>query len=129
MERWKDDPPERAAPALDDKKSFIDGCIQLAASRRINEPVLAQGADWAPWGVQLAAHYDPGRASRFFTLAVARLPAPLNAERALLVRQKMRKFGSRARYAARIGRETRQEAVELCRDIRKVGGACIVLKN
>lgn len=129
VERWKDDPPERAAPPLDEKKNFADGCVQLASTRRINEPVLAASADWAPWGVQLSAHYDPGRASRSFTLSVARLPAPLNAERALLVRQKMRKFGPRPRYAARIGRETRKEAISLCNDIRRAGGACIVLKN
>lgn len=129
VERWKDDPPERAAPPLDEKRSFAEGCVQLASTRRINEPVLAQSADWAPWGVQLAANYDPGRASRSFTSSVARLPAPLNAERALLVRQKMRKFGPRPRYAARIGRETQKEALRLCSEIRNAGGACIVLKN
>ncbi len=129
VERWKEDPPELAAPALDEKKSFAEGCVQLAMSRRLREPVLAQSADWAPWGVQLSAHYDPGLASRFFTTAIARLPAPLNAERALLVRQRMKKFGSRPRYAARIGRETRKEAAALCRSIRAAGGACIVLRN
>ena len=46
-----------------------------------------------------------------------------------LVRQRMKKFGSRPRYAARIGRETQKEAAVLCRSIRAAGGACIVLRN
>ena len=129
IETWRDKPPKKAAPALEDDKPFLDACTQLAETRRINEPVLFESADWAPWGVQLAAHFRPAIASRAFTRAVERLPAPFNQERAILIRQKRSAFGRRPRYAARIGRETRKEADALCGQIRAFGGACVVLRN
>jgi soluble lytic murein transglycosylase-like protein len=129
VEAWKERPPERAAPPLDAAKPFRDGCIQLAKTRRLDEPVLLGSADWAPWGVQLAAHYRPAVASRLFLSAISRLPPPLNDERAILVRQKGGNFGYRPRYAARIGRPNRAEATALCRQIQSAGGACTVFRN
>ncbi|WP_143531795.1 transglycosylase SLT domain-containing protein [Xaviernesmea oryzae] len=129
VEIWKDKPPETAAPPLNASKPFMDGCVELASTRRLREPVLVGSADWAPWGVQLAAHYDPTVAGRLFTNTVSRLPEPLNSERALMVRQRGGNFGSRPRYAARIGRETRAEATQLCNEIKAAGGACTVFRN
>lgn len=129
VEAWRDSPPAVAAPALDDGSSFQDGCTSLADTRRMNEPVLAGSADWAPWGVQLAAHYRPIVVDRLFTHAITALPAPLNDERALIVRQRGGNFGNRPRYAARIGRETRQEATKLCAAIKASGVACTVFRN
>ncbi|WP_373426749.1 transglycosylase SLT domain-containing protein [Neorhizobium galegae] len=128
-ETWRDNPPKTAAQALALQKNFIDGCIQLAATRRLNETVLIASADWAPWGVQLSAHYNPNIASQLFANTIGRLPAPLNAERALVVRQKRGNFGYRPRYAARIGRATRAEATDLCNRIRAHAVPCTVFKN
>ena len=128
-ETWKDNPPETPAPPLDKAKPFLDSCIELAAKRQLREPVLFRSADWAPWGVQLAAHYNPNIAGRLFTNAIGRLPAPISAERALIVRQKGGNFGHRPRYAARIGRATRAEATKLCDRIKAAGGACTVFRN
>lgn len=129
VETWQDDPPKIAATSLDPVKPFLEACVQLAKSRRLREPILVQSADWAPWGVQLSANYNPGIASRLFVQAVARLPKPLNSQRALMVRQKPRSIGMRRKYAARIGRETRKEAIALCDAILKAGVACAVVKN
>lgn len=128
-ETWKAAPPETAAPPLDAKQAFVPACIALADTRQLNEPVLSGSADWAPWGVQLAGHYSPVVADRLFTRAILRLPSPLNAERALIVRQRGGNFGSRPRYAARIGRENRKDATRLCADIRSAGGTCTVFRN
>lgn len=129
VEMWRDKPPEVAAPTLDETLSFQEACVALATKRRMKEPVFAGSADWAPWGVQLAAHFQPAVVDQLFTRAISRLPAPLNAERALIVRQRGGNFGYSPRYAARIGRETRAEANRLCADIRAAGGYCTVLKN
>ena len=126
---WRDKPPEIVAPALDEASSFQDACVVLADKRRMKEPVFAGSADWAPWGVQLAAHFRPAVVDQLFTQAISRLPAPLNAERALIVRQRGGNFGYSPRYAARIGRETRAEANRLCAKIRAAGGYCTVLRN
>jgi soluble lytic murein transglycosylase-like protein len=128
VETWKDDPPVIAAPKLDPGKSFLDGCIALAQDRTLTEPILLESADWAPWGVQLAASFNAAVVGRSLNRAIARLPAPYNAERAIILRRRGA-FGRRPRYIARIGRETRAEANRLCAVIRNNGGACIVLKN
>ncbi|RWX81827.1 lytic transglycosylase domain-containing protein [Neorhizobium lilium] len=129
VETWKERAPEQAAPPLDASKPFKEGCVQLAMTRRLDEPVLLGSADWAPWGVQLAAHRRPAVASRLFLSVLTRLPPPLNAERAILVRQKGGNFGYRPRYAARIGRANRAEATDLCRQIQAAGSACTVFRN
>lgn len=129
VETWQDDPPKAVAAALDPGRPFVEACVRLAVSRRLLEPVLIQSADWAPWGVQLSAHFDPGIASRLFIQSVARLPKPLSSERALIVRQKPRSFGMRQKFAARIGRATRKDANDLCDTILKAGVACAVVKN
>ncbi|TCL73986.1 lytic transglycosylase domain-containing protein [Rhizobium sp. BK251] len=129
VETWRDNPPEIAAPELQEGKPFTDACIRLAETRQLNDPVLAGSADWAPWGVQLAAHYNPAVAGRLFSSSVAKLPSPLNAERALIVRQRGGNFGYRPRYAARIGKETRLDATKLCDEIRAAGVPCTVFKN
>lgn len=128
-ETWRDNPPKTAAQALAPQKNFYDGCVQLAATRRLNETVLIASADWAPWGVQLSAHYNPNIASQLFANTIGRLPAPLNSERALVVRQKRGNFGYRPRYAARIGRATRAEATDLCNRIRARAVPCTVFRN
>ncbi|MEB2846857.1 lytic transglycosylase domain-containing protein [Endobacterium cereale] len=129
IEMWRDKPPETAAPELDEKRPFLEACTVLADTRRMNEPVFAGSADWAPWGVQLAAHYRPAIVDQLFTRAILRLPEPLNVERALIVRQRGGNFGYRPRYAARIGRETREEADKLCAAIKAVSVPCTVFRN
>ncbi|WP_226951338.1 lytic transglycosylase domain-containing protein [Rhizobium terrae] len=129
VETWRDKPPQIVSPELDDALSFQDACLKLAETRQMEEPVLAGSADWAPWGVQLAAHYRLSVVDRLFTRAIAGLPAPLNAERALVVRQRGGNFGNRPRYAARIGRETREEAAKLCAAIQSSGVPCTVFRN
>jgi hypothetical protein len=129
VEEWKDDPPAAAAPALDKDKSFLDGCVTLASRRRLKQPPWQTEGVWTPWGVQIAAHFQPALARRLFTLAVSDLPPPLNKEQPLILRVRDRSFGFRPRYAARIGRQTRAEADQLCATIHQHGGACSVFKN
>ncbi|TLX00160.1 lytic transglycosylase domain-containing protein [Rhizobium sp. MHM7A] len=129
VEEWKDNPPEDAAVPLEKDKPFLDGCVALADSRRLKETPWRQEGVWAPWGVQLAANGDVAVARRMFRDAVQDLPAPLNAEQPLILRQRDRSFGFRPRYAARIARQTRIEANDVCNQIRKHGGTCLVFKN
>lgn len=129
VEMWRDQPPDIAAPELDESLNFPEACLVLADKRQMKEPVFAGSADWAPWGVQLAAHFQPAIVDSLFTRAISQLPSPLNAERALIVRQRGGNFGYSPRYAARIGRETREEANELCAEIRAAGVPCTVLRN
>ena len=129
VETWRDAPPAKAAQPLDPQRSFLSACIRLAVNRTLREPVLLASADWAPWGVQLAANYNPAIADRLMRQSMSRLPASLGSERAVIIRQARVKPGMRPKYQARIGRETRKEALVLCDAIRKAGVACAVVKN
>lgn len=129
VETWRDEPPARSALPLDPKAAFLPACIRLATRRILREPVLLESADWAPWAVQLAATFDPAITSRLMSRSIASLPASLRSERAVIIRQKRVKPGMRAKYQARIGRETRAEAQVLCDAIHKAGVACAVVKN
>jgi len=129
VETWRDDPPDKAAKPLDAKRSFLDGCVRLATRRILREPVLLESADWAPWGVQLAATFDPAVTSRLMNASLSRFPASLRGERAVIIRQKRVKPGMRPKYQARIGRENKKQADALCDAIRRAGVACGVVKN
>lgn len=129
VEEWRDTPPASLDLRLDKEKSFHDACSALADTRRMTEVVADEEGTWAPWGAQLSAHFQKSVAERMFRLTISRMPSPLNAEKPLIQRERNRAFGSRARYTARIGRQTRREAEAVCSIIRNKGGACIVFRN
>lgn len=129
VETWKEAPPPRPDFRLEGDRPFMEACVALANTRRLKEMVFEDEGTWAPWGVQLSAHFDKAVARRLFALAVAQLPAPLKDERPLIQRKRDRSFGSRARYTARIARQTRLEADKVCATIRAKGGACTVFRN
>ncbi|WP_246723640.1 lytic transglycosylase domain-containing protein [Rhizobium sp. ARZ01] len=129
-EEWKDSPPDKLNLALDKDRPFIEACIALAESRQMKEIIYStDDGTWAPWGVQLASHFSKPAAHRLFTMAVERLPPPLNTEKPFIHRERLPAFGLRPRFTARIGRQTREEADDLCNQIRKAGGACVVFRN
>ena len=128
-EDWRNNPPTAIDLRLDGQKSFEDACIALADTRRLKPLEFEAEGIWAPWGAQLAGHFQKPVAVRLFQSVVRSLPAPLNKEKPLIQKERNRAFGARPRYTARIGRETRQEAEAVCREVRKCGGACIVFKN
>lgn len=129
VEEWRDDPPDVAAPVLDKGKPFVDSCVALAQSRRLKPVALEQERPWAPWGAQLAEHFQLDAARSLFAANIRKLPSPLNTEKPLIVRQRNADFGRRIRYAARIGRQTREEADAVCSQVRQQGGSCLVFKN
>ncbi len=129
VEEWKDNPPTSLDLRLDKDKSFYDACTALADKRRLKEVEFEEEGTWAPWGAQLAAHFQKSVAQRLFLTTIKRMPSPLNAEKPLIQRERNKAFGTRLRYTARVGRETRAEADAVCAEIRKGGGACIVFKN
>ena len=81
------------------------------------------------WGVQLAAGFSRDKALAMYARAIKRLSAVIGDQDPSLLSSVMRNRGTRAFYQVRIGSDTRPAADDLCNRIRKVGGACFVLKN
>ena len=97
---------------------FLDGLTQRVVR------TLAQ-----PWGVQLAAGFSRDRALASYARAFKRYDSVLAGRDPGIQSTLMRSRGSRAFYQVRIGTATRNEANALCDQLRKVGGACLVMRN
>jgi hypothetical protein len=119
--------PERTANA---------GCRELMAllKRAPNsfvtelEQHVKLGAD-RPWGVQLAAGFNRDRALAMYSRAMTRLRAVIGDQDPSLLGSLFRSRGTRTFYQVRIGADTRPAADDLCKRIRRAGGACLVLRN
>jgi hypothetical protein len=129
VEEWKSDAPDQAAGPLAKDQPFVESCVALADRRKMVEPPWRTEGNWAPWGVQMVANANPDVARRLFFEAVSQLPAPLDQEQPLIMRQRDRSFGFRPRYVTRIPRQTRAEAKDVCKQIRKANQTCLVFKN
>ncbi len=81
------------------------------------------------WGVQLAAGFNRDRALAMYARAMKRLSAVIGDQDPSLLGSTFRSRGTRTFYQVRIGVDTRPAADELCGRIRRVGGACFVLRN
>jgi hypothetical protein len=82
-----------------------------------------------PWGVQLAAGFSRDKAMAMYARALRRYESVLKDRDPGLQSSVLRTRGRAVFYQVRIGTDTRQAANELCASLRKVGGACLVLRN
>ena len=99
-EEWRDSPPATVDLRLDEQKSFEDACIALADTRRLKALEFEADGVWAPWGAQLAGHFQEPVAIRLFLSTVLSLPTPLNKEKPLIQKERNRAFGTSPRYTA-----------------------------
>jgi hypothetical protein len=130
-ESWRqgaaDDPDQTAAPA--DCKTMI------ALLKRTPSPFMAQLERHvrlvaaAPWGIQLSAGFSRERALASYAAAAARYAGILEGHDPSILSTILRSRGARPLYQVRAGADTRAEAEHLCGQIRKVNGACLVLRN
>jgi hypothetical protein len=83
----------------------------------------------APWGVQLAAGFSRERALTTYARLMNRFRTVLAERDPSIVASLLRSRGTRTFYQVRLGAETRSAANDLCGQIRRAGGACMVLRN
>lgn len=79
-EDWRNNPPTAIDLRLDGQKSFEEACIALADTRHLMPLEFEAEGNWAPWGAQLAGHFQKPVAVRLFLSTVRSLPGPLNKE-------------------------------------------------
>jgi cell division septation protein DedD len=112
------------------------GCTQLMALlRRSPSPFLDQLTQRVaqtlaqPWGVQLAAGFSRNRALASYARALRRYESVLKGRDPGIQSTLLRTRGRAVFYQVRIGAQTRNEANALCDQLRKAGGACLVMRN
>jgi hypothetical protein len=120
-------PPKARTPSA-------PSCIGIILTyRRTGRPpegtAEVEEAPFAPWGVQLAGNFSKDRALASFARARQRYAGVLGEARPMVIGTRLRSRGTRAFYRVRVPAESRQAADTLCSSIRKVGGACVVLRS
>ncbi|MEM1344727.1 MAG: lytic transglycosylase domain-containing protein [Pseudomonadota bacterium] len=109
---------------LDPEKGFHQACSALPVMR--TRALAKSGRRSYPWGVQVAQGVTRSAALRAFKRVRSRYSAVLGGKSAGVYRSKRR---TGARYAARIGANSRKAAGQLCARLKRIGGACVVLRN
>jgi hypothetical protein len=83
----------------------------------------------SPWGVQLAAGFSRDHVLVEYARLAARYGDVLKDRDPSILSSTFRNRGTRTFYQVRIGANTRESANSLCTAIRRVHGACMVLRN
>ncbi len=122
---WFREPGREVEPhPLEKGVAFAEACANL--------PVIATrasgvAANRQPWGVQIAAGITYGAAMRAFHRARSQVASIVGGRDAIVVRSRL--VAGHAAYSARVGADSRGEAMTLCDRIRRTGGACVVRHN
>jgi hypothetical protein len=128
VEHWFSEPVKAIDFRLDASLPFAEACVRMANTQSV--PRLDRPAgEWQPWGVLLAEHFSQSVAIRKFERTQQRHAGVIGGEKLLLLQARNPSFGRRLRHRAMLGRDTREEAEELCTRLRSEGAACVVKKN
>ncbi|WP_457106076.1 transglycosylase SLT domain-containing protein [Methylobacterium sp. P5_C11] len=127
-------PESKPKDATDAKPAAPQTCLQVTAALRIPSrgDRFALGLNEgpaAPWGIQLAGNFSKALALQSFNRARSAYAGVIGEVRPMIIGTRLRNRGTRAFYRIRIPAQSRQAADDLCIRIRKVGGACIVLRT
>jgi hypothetical protein len=131
-EEWKLPGTDLPAALRTPKEDVAESCRKLAplVVRAVyeTEPLTASGA-WRPWGVQVSTSFSKARALSTFARLQRRFAAVLAEREPFVLPERNLSRGRRALYMVQIGSDSRDDAGELCSELRAHGGACIVQKN
>ncbi len=122
---WRD---RGILPPGDDKERKANDCRAVVTSIRTYTPRLIEGA-YAPFGVQLSGNFSKARAIASYQRMVGRYPALLEGKPTLILGSRLAGRGRRAFYRVRLPAETMKAARQLCTQLKRAGGTCVVLRN
>ena len=125
---WTAPETERPAAKPDDQPK---DCLGLVALLKLPGQGLgpAMATAHGPWGVQVAGNFSRARVMRSYARIQARFARLIGDKPPMVIGSRMRGRGTRVFYRVRVPMQTRQEADDLCGEIRSAGGSCIVLKT
>ena len=111
---------------LDKALSFALACQRLPVMK--TRSVLYEGAEWQPWGVQIAGNARQGAALKQFARMQTRYQRIIGDASPMLVFARAG-LGRKRIWSVRIGADSRRAANRLCARLRGAGGACVVRRN
>ncbi len=125
---WLEAPPAKVDYSLGEEGPFEPACIEMASTAPMPRLDVPPGK-WHPFGVLIAQDFSPSIARRIFERVQSSHPDVLGGEELMLLTGRNRSFGTRLRHLAMVGRDSREEAIELCRRLTAEGGICTVKRN
>ena len=81
------------------------------------------------WGIQLSAGFSRERVLAAYAVIATRHATLLTDKDTTIVSSVFRSRGTEAFYQVRVGTDTFESANDLCAEIRRARGACMVLRN
>jgi soluble lytic murein transglycosylase-like protein len=111
---------------LEPKKEFNQACRDLPVIMASTVPMSSVNV--RPWGIQVAGNFRRSAAIRHWQRVRDRFPKLLAGYDPVVSRVRT-PIGRRGIYAVRIGADDRKTANDICAELHKAGGACVVLKN
>ncbi len=116
------------APRISAEKTAMTDCATTVAAIRRSAPRIYDGV-YAPYGVQLAGNFSKARAIAAYERQAGRFPALLAGKPTLILGSRAPGRGRHAFYRVRLPAGTLKEASVFCRDLKRAGGNCVVLRN
>jgi hypothetical protein len=125
---WRDPSARLDIPGIGGKGPFAEDCQKLVLREMAPPSPKLHRAPQKPWGVVVAGNFSEARALKAFARAKMHHAALLGDELPMVTRKLDRSRGRRRLVRILIGRNTRQEAQELCARLRQQGGSCLVAR-
>lgn len=116
-------------PGLGGSGSFMENCAKLVLRELLPPSPAKQHSPIKPWGVVIAGGFSEAQTLASFERVKSRYATLLNDELPMVVRIRDLSRGRKLLVRVMIGRNSRQEAENLCAKLRAQNGACIVDKN
>lgn len=127
-EEWKVENASFEIPAIGKTGSFSEQCRGLVMRELSPQAVQVAQGPRKPWGVVLAGGFSESRALQAFRVIRNRYPQ-IKDEQPMVTRKVNRSMGRRKMVRVMVGRDTRAEALKLCKELTALGGACLVARN
>jgi hypothetical protein len=130
-EQWRDAPPKDHDFRLAPDKGFYAACSDMARKRRLTPMKRAKPAapPVKPWGVQLGFGTSQKAARAKIKSQTRNCRAQVGREKLDLIYVKNRVSGKMGYFFARIGRNTRDGAQDLCKSLKRQRCSCLVVQN
>lgn len=125
---WRDGRPKTLDLRLSSEKPFLAACLDMAKGRKYTKFAAPKPA-LKPWGVQLAFGPNRSVARASFKRRTAACRSTVNGEQLDLVYKRAGGNGRKGYYMARISRNSRKGADDLCRRLARAGCTCRVYRN
>jgi Transglycosylase SLT domain len=131
-EDWRKPETQLDIPKLGGEAAFQETCLKIVQREASPSPVKGVSVRRSvkkPWGVMIAGGFSERQTLKTFGRVKVRFGGVLADELPMVVRKRDLSRGRKRVVRVMIGRDSRQQAEQLCAKLAAAGAACVVAKN